>query len=357
MGRRNISNELAQRILGRITAGEYKPGQFLPPERELAESYDVNRLTLRKALAVLQERGLLERRRGRGTSVAIGANAGAGANSGPGIAWLGQHDTHIFTDLFFSLNRAASARSMALSVLAEPGLTGWSPVGANGSPNHIICTVGKLAQAAALPRDPGGVLVCIDILPQLTSTADVTIWGDRNGAMALAVRSLARQGHRRIAYVGRASDGEEGQPGNPGARLYGAYREELRQHGLSWHRLIDGSRGDGSEASMDAAIADQLAEPGSRPTACVCDMDWRALSVMRAASAVELAVPRDLSVIGLGDTPWAEAVRPALTSVSFPVEAMAQLAVDCIANGRSATPRIFTVTGQVVERGTAAAPA
>ena len=356
MGRRNISNDLAQRILGRITAGEYKPGQFLPPERELAESYDVNRLTLRKALAVLQTRGLLERRRGRGTSVAMGATAG-GAAPTTNVAWLGQHDTHIFTDLFFALNRAASARSMALSVLAEPALASWSPVGANGSPNHLICTIGKLEQATALPRDPGGMLVCIDILPQLTSTADVTIWGDRNGAIAQAVRSLAKQGHRRIAYVGRTSDGEEGLPANPGARLYGAYREELRLHGLSWHRLIDGASEGGVEAAMDASIAAQLAEPGSRPTACVCDMDWRALSVMRAASAVNLAVPRDLSVIGLGDTPWAEAVRPALTSVSFPVEAMAQLAVDSIANGRCATPRTYTVTGQVVQRGSVAPPA
>lgn len=107
---------------------------------------------------------------------------------------------------------------------------------------------------------------------------------------------------------------------------------------------------------MDAAIAAQLSDTGSRPTACVCDMDWRALSVMRAAAAVQLTVPHHLSLIGLGDTPWAEAVRPALTSVSFPVEAMARLAIDSIAHGRSTSPRVFTVTGQVVERGTVAAP-
>ena len=354
MGRRNISNDLAQRVLARITGGEYKPGQFLPPERELAESYGVNRLTLRKALAVLQARGMLERRRGRGTSVIAGAS---GAPTNASIAWLGPHETHTYTDLFFSLNRAASARSMAVSVLAEPGLAAWQPTGANGTPNHIVCTVGTLATAASLPRDPAGLLICIDILQQHACSADVCIWGDRNGAMAMAVRMLAAQGHRRIAYVGRSSDGEDGQPANPGARLYGAYREEVRLHGLSWHRTIDGSGPDGSEPAMDAAIAAQLADPGSRPTACVCDMDWRALAVMRAAAAVQLKVPGDLSIVGLGNTPWAEAVRPALTSVSFPVEAMAQLAVDCIALDRTTTPRVYTVTGQVIARGTVASPA
>lgn len=357
MGRRNISNDLAQRILGRITAGAYTPGQFLPPERELAEFYEVNRLTLRKALTVLQERGLLERRRGRGTSIALNvAKAGNGASSGT-ISWLGQHESHTYTDLFFALNRAASLRGLPLNVLSESELDAWQSVSVNGRPNHLICTNARLATASALARDAGGILLCIDIVPQMTCQADVTIWGDRCGAMALAVRALVHQGHRRIAYVGRASDGEVGQPGNPGARLYGAYREELRMHGLSWSRLIDGSAGDGTEPSMDAAIAAQFAEPGSRPTGCVCDMDWRTLSVMRAAATVPLTIPRELSVIGLGNTPWAEAIRPALTSVSFPVEAMAQLAIDCIANGRSAMPRTFTVIGQVVERGTVAPPA
>lgn len=356
MGRRNISNELAQRILARITAGEWKPGQFLPPERELADSLDVNRLTLRKALAVLQGRGLLERRRGRGTSVAS-VGVPAGTNPGASIVWLGQHEAHVYTDLFFSLNRAASARGLAVGVLPDNGLAAWQPVGAGGAPNHIVCTAGRLAAATALPRDPAGMLVCVDILPQVQCSADLAVWGDRSGAIATAVRALAAQGHRRIAYVGRGSDGDVGQPMNPGARLYGAYREELRLHGIEWHRLIDGSSEGGQpESFMDAAIANQLAGP-DRPSACVCDMDWRALSVMRAAASLQLTVPRDLSVIGLGDTPWAEAVRPSLTSVAYPVEAMAEAVVDAIARGRPRQPRSCLLAGRLVARGTVAPPA
>jgi len=45
------------------------PGQRLPPERELAERFGVNRVTVRSALARLQASGLLEAQQGRGTTV------------------------------------------------------------------------------------------------------------------------------------------------------------------------------------------------------------------------------------------------------------------------------------------------
>jgi DNA-binding LacI/PurR family transcriptional regulator len=354
MGRRDISNDLAQRISVRIGAGEWKPGQFLPPERELADSLDVSRLTLRKALALLHERGMVERRRGRGTCVTAGTPAHPG--TGAGIMWMGQHAAHTYTDLFFAINQVASARGLTVSVLSDSNANAWTPRTTQGSANNLVCTASRLPDALALPRDPAGVLVCLDILAEQNSQADVSIWGDRPGALALATRSLIELGHRRIAYVGRASDGRTGQPGNPGARLYGAYLEELRLHDLGWNRLIDGSLDGQTESVMDANIARQLADASGRPTACVCDLDWRALSVLRAAASLGLTVPRDLSVVGLGDTPWTEAVRPTLTSVAFDITGMAQSAIDAVIAGRPAVPRTIMVAGRLSARGTTAPP-
>lgn len=52
-----------------IEAGRLGPGDQLPIEPELAERFKVNRHTVRRALAVLAERGLLEIEQGRGTFV------------------------------------------------------------------------------------------------------------------------------------------------------------------------------------------------------------------------------------------------------------------------------------------------
>lgn len=65
-----LYSQIAQRLTGRIRAGKLVPGSRLPPERDLAESLGVNRMTLRQALDVLETDGLLVRRQGAGTFVA-----------------------------------------------------------------------------------------------------------------------------------------------------------------------------------------------------------------------------------------------------------------------------------------------
>ncbi|WNO54306.1 FadR/GntR family transcriptional regulator [Stakelama saccharophila] len=52
-----------------ITSGKYRPGERLPPERELVERFDVSRLTLREAMIGMEIMGLVEARRGSGVYV------------------------------------------------------------------------------------------------------------------------------------------------------------------------------------------------------------------------------------------------------------------------------------------------
>jgi GntR family transcriptional regulator len=63
--------QIAESLLQRIESGELSPGDRLPPERALSQMLGVNRMTLRQALRLLELQGLLERRQGRGTTVAL----------------------------------------------------------------------------------------------------------------------------------------------------------------------------------------------------------------------------------------------------------------------------------------------
>lgn len=62
---RQISEELKKEVL----SGTIKPGGMLPTEQALALRFNVNRHTVRRALAALAERGLVETRQGSGTFV------------------------------------------------------------------------------------------------------------------------------------------------------------------------------------------------------------------------------------------------------------------------------------------------
>jgi GntR family transcriptional regulator len=62
--------QIAEGFLDRIESGELAPGDRLPPERELSVLLAVNRMTVRRALRMLEGQGLLIRRQGAGTYVA-----------------------------------------------------------------------------------------------------------------------------------------------------------------------------------------------------------------------------------------------------------------------------------------------
>jgi GntR family transcriptional regulator len=65
-----VFEQVAGEIRRAILDGEAKPGERLPPARDLAAELGVNTNTVLRALRLLRDEGMLEFRRGRGVSVA-----------------------------------------------------------------------------------------------------------------------------------------------------------------------------------------------------------------------------------------------------------------------------------------------
>lgn len=72
-----IYYQLEQYMKEKIEKGEWQPGEMIPSERELAEMYDISRMTVRQAVNNLVNDGYLIRRRGKGTFVAAQKNRAA----------------------------------------------------------------------------------------------------------------------------------------------------------------------------------------------------------------------------------------------------------------------------------------
>jgi GntR family transcriptional repressor for pyruvate dehydrogenase complex len=66
---KRISEEIVEQMKSLIFEGKLNPGERLPPERELADSLNVSRVSLREALNTLQGMGLLEIQQGNRTYV------------------------------------------------------------------------------------------------------------------------------------------------------------------------------------------------------------------------------------------------------------------------------------------------
>ena len=62
--------QLKEIIIKRIEDGEYLPGEKIPSEREMADTYGVNRMTVKNAISSLVEANILYRVHGKGTFVA-----------------------------------------------------------------------------------------------------------------------------------------------------------------------------------------------------------------------------------------------------------------------------------------------
>ncbi|MGY6548512.1 MAG: GntR family transcriptional regulator [Roseinatronobacter sp.] len=69
--------QISELLIRDIAAGRLVDGERLPPEREMAAAHGIAIGTLRKALAALQEKGLLERVQGSGNYIRAQTDPGA----------------------------------------------------------------------------------------------------------------------------------------------------------------------------------------------------------------------------------------------------------------------------------------
>ena len=100
------------------------------------------------------------------------------------------------------------------------------------------------------------------------------------------------------------------------------YKEALKENGIAFDlSLVAEGQFAFEAAESGARVLLGLDEP---PTAIFASSDYMAAGVLKAASAMSLSVPGDLSVCGFDDNPIARYLTPTLTTMRHPVRKLAE---------------------------------
>ena len=174
-------------------------------------------------------------------------------------------------------------------------------------------------------------------------------WVDVDGAAgtAQAVDHLVSRGHRRIAFLGWPEGSGAGDD------RFAGWERVVRVHRLPTRGLVRRAE-DGVAAG--AELTARLLEAVPPPTALVCVSDVMAVGALRALDDRGVRPGRDVAVTGFDDSALATVVRPELTTVRQPLEAVADKVIEVLLEhlhgARAGPARVLLAPALVVRRST-----
>jgi DNA-binding LacI/PurR family transcriptional regulator len=314
-----IYEQIAKALKNEIVSGKYKDGYKLPPEPEMATIFNTSRPTLRKSLKILEEQGLIQQRKGRGTFVSYKAKqkyriAIYGVNRESSAPFVSQ--------VYFGMDQAFGAVDKEF-VFIDSGksiLDGFNSTGCDG----LLVIAPKRKQydelsSAAFDKIPLVILnfhngadfnrICVDVEPH---------------PLYPALKYLKELGHRRIAYITREPNAVETNQIDRNISFKKAVAElELDN---SPELYLCGATGDFFyEIGRKGAV--NLCQMRNRPSAIVCPNTTISLGAWQGIIESGLKIPEDISIIGYDVPEWA---NPFMTTLVQPEMEIAQKAGDLL---------------------------
>lgn len=291
----------------------------LPGHDVMAERYRVSRVTLRKAVSVLIEEGLLDVRHGSGSYVrpVQGVTRTIALVVAPDLA---RHHTDLYHQrMLTSMIYACAERGWLLRI--APNI---EDLACRMRGPHSAAVSGCLAIAFGKEHHDG-----LRALPVPVVNVDGdpiagsgSILPDNAGGVRLAIRHLASLGHVRIAHLA-------GAPGKLASEERAtAFAEAMAELGLP---VPDGFIEFGNftmDAGRDAMRRWWLREP--RPTAVFCANDMMAIGACKWAWEHGLRVGHDVSIVGCDGLAVGYMIWPTLTTLSIDFARHAEHALSCL---------------------------
>ena len=156
---------------------------------------------------------------------------------------------------------------------------------------------------------------------QVPGAEDRCVWLDNREGTLCAVRHLTSQGHQKIAFV-TSND----MSFTDATQRFEGYKQGLQEAGLSFDEQLVAA-GFPDEVGGHSAISELLSRQVAF-TAFVGFNDAMAAGGISCLMEHNIAVPETVSVVGFDDIPYIRFIRPKLTTVKYPIEAIGEQAAE-----------------------------
>jgi GntR family transcriptional regulator of arabinose operon len=304
--------QVANIIRKHILDGTWREGDTIPPEKTLCAEFNIARGTMRQALQLLESEGYLWREQGRGTFIRL-IDRQNNESQSRHLAFVVPYirDSSVstilvgfqqvaeqagFSVVFNHVNNDLQQQQEVVQRLVQQGVMGIAlyPVD-----SESLTGIDRLVRS-------NFPVVLVDRYLKGFSTNYVM--SDHFGGALRGVHYLLNQGHQRVGFVSWLSPAI-----NMDHRLLG-YIHALRERGLE----VDESlicRVEGYPTVNRTSLIAYLTSD-ARPTAVFAANDQIAVALYRAATAVGLRIPEDLSVLGFDNLDISAHLEPPLTTIA-----------------------------------------
>jgi len=351
-------------LLNKIRSGELKPGDRIPAERPLADQYKVARLTARRALCDLEERGLVIRDGRRGTTIA---------------EHVGNTSAQTLTLLCSATPASALLEEIIRFTLAKAKKNQWiarvirvmendekpmldaikvgNPTIIYGSPQDLSPS-GKLEKAI---RKAGSHVAIISGRIESDNTIPSVMCDDDEG-MEIAIQTLKDAGHSHIAMVAPSGDPNHAVVSVLVQKWKDKMQPTMTEEELSENLIfLKTAYPENTLITMHKKLKNHLASPVSKKiTAMICLTEEEATAAVAACRETGRPVPEKMSLMEYGWTPRSELTNPPRSGINSHVDRHIDIAFDLLMQLRKGeTPEKLhhLIKPELIERKTVAPPA
>ena len=310
---------IADSLRQEIESGVYSSKQLLPTEQLLCQRFQISRQTVRRALSVLEDEGLITRRQGSGSRLRERTDPEALLNCTVAVVTTYIND-YIFPGilqgmetiltanssaplLFATQNQVSVERKILQTLLTIKGLDGVLIEGSKTAlPNPNLDLYQKLI-------DQGVHLVFINgTYPKLSAIPSVL--ADNYGGGRMLVEYLHQKGHQNIAGIFKNDDMQ-------GTLRYAGFIEALRDLGLALEdRQICWYNTEMREDFLSEAFLNATLGSFTGCSAIVCYNDEVAIRIVTHLKKQGVRIPQEMAVVSFDNSQYSDLAPVRITSLS-----------------------------------------